>query len=79
MCEGEKTETDYFNAIRRERRISSARVRIMPSDYGTDPLSVMNYAFDRFLSEGRAFDQVYAVFDRDDHLHFHNAEPGRAP
>jgi hypothetical protein len=73
VCEGEKTETNYFTAIRRERRISSTRVRIMPSDFGTDPLNVVNYALDQFLKEGKAFDQVYAVFDRDDHLNFHNA------
>jgi len=73
VCEGEKTETNYFNAIRRERRISSARVRIMPSDFGTDPLNVVNYALDQFLKEDKAFDLVYAVFDRDDHLNFHNA------
>ncbi|ESX66038.1 CRISPR-associated protein [Mesorhizobium sp. LSHC420B00] len=73
VCEGEKTETNYFNAIRRERRISSARVRIMPSDFGTDPLNVVNYALDQFLKEDKAFDLVYAVFDRDDHLNFNNA------
>ncbi|MFB9984773.1 RloB family protein [Mesorhizobium newzealandense] len=73
VCEGEKTERNYFNAIRRERRLSGARVQILPSDYGTDPLSVVNYALDKFLAEGRAFDEVYAVFDRDDHHTYNNA------
>ncbi|WP_210239400.1 MULTISPECIES: RloB family protein [unclassified Mesorhizobium] len=73
VCEGEKTETNYFTAIRQERRLSSARVRILPSDFGTDPLNVVNYAVDQFLKEGKTFDQVYAVFDRDDHHNFHNA------
>lgn len=72
VCEGEKTERNYFNAIRRERRLSGARVQILPSYYGTDPLSVVNYALDKFL-ESKDFDEVYAVFDRDDHHGYNNA------
>ncbi len=79
VCEGEKTERSYFNAIRRERRLSGARVQILPSDYGTDPLSVVNYALDKFLAEGRAFDEVYAVFDRDDHHTYNNALDRASP
>lgn len=73
VCEGEKTERNYFGAIRRERRLSGARVQILPSDYGTDPLNVVDYARDYFLAEDRAFDEVYALFDRDDHLTYYNA------
>lgn len=44
----------------------------MPSDYGTSPLNVVKYAIDLF-NETRTFDHVYVVFDRDDHLSYHNA------
>jgi hypothetical protein len=72
VCEGEKTEVNYFKAIRREKRVPSADIEIVPSDYGTAPLRIVEYAIDRF-KETKAFDRVYAVFDRDDHDSYHNA------
>ena len=72
VCEGEKTEVNYFEAIRIEMRISSADIKVVPGDYGTSPLQVVQYAIDKF-SETKAFDRVYAVFDRDQHDSYHNA------
>lgn len=72
VCEGEKTEVNYFTAIRREKRIPNADIEIVPSDYGTAPLRIVEYGIDRF-NEVKAFDRVYVVFDRDDHLSYHNA------
>lgn len=72
VCEGEKTEVNYFTAIRREKRLPNADIEIVPSDYGTQPLQIVEYAIDRF-GRSKAFDKVYAVFDRDDHPTYHNA------
>lgn len=72
MCEGSKTECNYFGAIRIEKRIPSAAIAIMPSEYGTEPLQIVEYAEDHFR-ENNAFDRIYAVFDRDDHLTYANA------
>lgn len=72
VCEGEKTEVNYFTAIRREKRLPNADIEIVPSDYGTEPLQIVDYALDRF-GQSKAFDKVYAVFDRDDHRTYHNA------
>jgi hypothetical protein len=72
VCEGEKTEVNYFEAIRREKRIPNADIKIVPSDYGTSPLRIVEYAIDQFR-ESKAFDRVYAVFDRDEHDSYHNA------
>ncbi|MCO5734421.1 RloB family protein [Rhizobium sp. SSA_523] len=72
VCEGAKTEVNYFTAIRREKRLPNADIAIVPSDYGTAPLQIVEYAIDRF-EETRAFDRVYVVFDRDDHASYHNA------
>lgn len=72
VCEGEKTEVNYFNAIRREKRLPNADIAIMPSAYGTQPLQIVEYAIDRF-NQTKAFDCVYVVFDRDDHQTYHNA------
>jgi hypothetical protein len=72
VCEGEKTEVNYFTAIRREKRLPNADIEIVPSDYGTQPLQIVEYAIYHF-GRSKAFDRVYAVFDRDDHATYHNA------
>lgn len=72
VCEGAKTEVNYFLAMRREHRIPSADIEIVHSEYGTEPIQIVEYAEARF-KETKAFDRVYAVFDRDDHLTYHNA------
>ncbi|MGO4566956.1 RloB family protein [Rhizobium sp. 2YAF20] len=72
VCEGEKTEVNYFEAIRREKRLPNADIRIVPSDYGTSPLNIVEYAIHLF-NDKKAFDRVYVVFDRDDHPSYHNA------
>lgn len=74
VSEGSKTEPNYFNEIRQQHRIGTASVQVQPSDLGTEPLQVVQYA--RALFENgdphkriskRAFEKVFAVFDRDDH------------
>ena len=80
VTEGSKTEPNYFNEIRQYHRLSAANVLAIPSDFGTDPLNVVNYAEHLFLQgdahkqiSSRAFEHVYAVFDRDEHATYHNA------
>ena len=80
VSEGSKTEPNYFAEIRKEYRLHSANVEVHPSAAGTQPLQVVEYA-QRLFEQGdlgkaiqpRAFEQVYAVFDRDDHPTFYNA------
>lgn len=80
VSEGSKTEPSYFKEIRAEYRLHSANVEVQPSVLGTEPLQVVDYARELFENgdrhkgvRPRAFEQVYAVFDRDDHRTFHNA------
>lgn len=72
VCEGSKSEVNYFNAIRQEKRIPSADIRVVPSDYGTTPLQIVQFAI-KELKRLKSFDHVYVVFDRDDHLTYHDA------
>lgn len=77
VCEGGKTEPEYLKEVRRARQLQAANVQIMPSALGTDPLSVVGYA-KRLFEDGdshkkiepRAFDEIFAVFDRDDHQNY---------
>jgi hypothetical protein len=80
VSEGSKTEPNYFKEIRAEFRLHSANVEVQPSALGTEPLQVVDYARELFENgdrhkgiRPRVFEQVYAVFDRDDHRTYHNA------
>ncbi len=74
VSEGSKTEPLYFNEIRAHYRLHTANVQVRPGLTGTQPLQVVEYAEQLFTSgdatrniQPRAFERVYAVFDRDDH------------
>lgn len=80
VTEGSKTEPLYLGEIRSKYRLSTANVAVQPSQFGTTPLQVVEYAAhlfeqgddDREISK-TAFELVYVVFDRDDHETYHNA------
>lgn len=65
VSEGKKTEPNYFNEIRRERRLSGTHVKILQAD-GTQPLKVVGSA-ETYFKDSREYERVYAVFDRDSH------------
>ncbi|MBI4986272.1 MAG: RloB domain-containing protein [Rhodocyclales bacterium] len=80
VSEGSKTEPIYFSEIRAAYRLHTANVEVRPSELGTAPIQVVQYAKDLFENgdrhkyiQPRAFEQVYAVFDRDDHNSYFNA------
>ncbi len=80
VSEGSQTEPNYFREIRTAFRLHTANVAVQPSDFGTDPLSVVHYAKSLFEQgdahkslRPRAFEQVYAVFDRADHRTYFDA------
>ncbi|MBN1546504.1 MAG: RloB domain-containing protein [Syntrophaceae bacterium] len=70
VCEGGKTEPNYFTELKKAFRLSNANVIICGR--GADPLSVVNFAIETFELE-QEFDRVYCVFDRDRHTTYHVA------
>jgi hypothetical protein len=80
VSEGSKTEPQYFEEIRSYHRLHTANVQVHPGALGTKPVQVVEYG-ERLFTEGdprkgiqaRAFEQIYAVFDRDDHDSYHHA------
>ena len=75
VCEGTKTEPAYFNEIRNKLELSTANVTVTPSD-GSDPMSIVGHAknLHKFSAkQGNRYDQIYCVFDRDQHEEFQNA------
>ena len=80
VTEGSKTEPLYIEEIRTKYQLHSANVAVQPSHLGTAPIQVVRYAqrlfVDGDLQRGirpKGFDQIYAVFDRDDHESYFNA------
>lgn len=80
VSEGSKTEPNYFREIRAAHRLNTANVEVQPSQLGTEPIQVVQYAKALFEAgdrhkqiQPRAFERVYAVFDRDDHLTYFDA------
>lgn len=80
VSEGSKTEPNYFGEIRVVHRLHTANVVVRPSELGTAPIQVVQYAKELFEGgdrhrriQSRAFEQVFAVFDRDDHDSYFDA------
>ena len=80
VSEGSKTEPHYFREIQTAYGLHSANVQVQPSELGTAPIQVVRYAQQLFETGDlqkrippRSFDQVYAVFDRDDHASYFDA------
>ncbi|MFA7060474.1 MAG: RloB family protein [Pedobacter sp.] len=69
VCEGAKTEPNYFREIRDAYRLNTANIDICGQECGSDPLSVVNYAIRKFR-EDSDYDRVYCVIDRDKHSTF---------
>ncbi len=80
VCEGSKTEPNYFREIRTAHRLHTANVEVQPSELGSAPIQVVEYALTLFENgdqhkniQKRAFDKIYTVFDRDAHVSYYNA------
>ena len=75
VTEGTETEPNYFEAIRKYYRFAKKKVRITSSFKGTAPKQVIESALELFFEGNTAqgieplfYDEIYVVFDRDEHL-----------
>ena len=80
VSEGSKTEPLYFKEIKNAHRLQTANVEVHPSALGTEPIQVVRYAKQLFEAgdphkriRTRAFEKVFAIFDRDDHKSYFDA------
>jgi len=75
VCEGEKTEPNYFNGVKDHYGLNSANIEIC-GESGSDPLSILQHAKQRYREERDArdaFDKVFCVFDKDTHPQYGEA------
>ena len=66
VCEDEKTEPNYFNALKNELRLSNANIRICGRECGSAPKSVVEFAKQE-LKKDPVYDRIFCVFDKDRH------------
>ena len=74
VCEGEKTEPDYFESLREFLSLHGADVVIPENLVGNNPMSVVECALQEYKKEKiDRYDAVFCVFDRDRHPDYANA------
>ncbi|KJU81411.1 hypothetical protein MBAV_006396, partial [Candidatus Magnetobacterium bavaricum] len=61
VCEGEKTEPNYFKGLRRDLENSGINVKIIGEGYNTDSLVERTIE----LRDESGYDRVWVVLDRD--------------
>ena len=69
VCEGEKTEPNYFRELRDTLKLNSANIEITGDTGGSSPMDVVNYGFDHYLN----YDRTFCVFDKDCHANYQAA------
>ena len=70
VCEGSKTEPNYFRGLRTAYGLSNASVIVMPADRN-DPMSIVRYA-EKQAAEDQ-YDKAFCVFDRNGHANYDRA------
>jgi len=64
VCEGEKTEPNYFKALEKELPIGTVEIKIDGTGFNT--VGLVDYAIKSKKIANRKFDRVWVVFDKDD-------------
>lgn len=75
VCEGEKTELNYFQELRDYYRLNTANIEIC-SSCGSAPINIVEKAKQLYREEQRKqipFDRAYCVFDKDTHSTYDQA------
>lgn len=75
VCEGEKTEPNYFKELITFYKLNTANVAVDKSS-GSSPISVFrraNELYENEIMKSIPFDKVYCVFDKDSHETYQEA------
>ncbi|MFQ5661427.1 MAG: RloB family protein [Gammaproteobacteria bacterium] len=71
VCEGSKTEPNYFRELRDDLGLNNFNV-VVTGESGSDPDSVVQFAI-RTAKEDGGYDRLFCVFDRDRHATYRAA------
>ncbi|MEA1673472.1 RloB family protein [Nitrospirillum sp. BR 11163] len=64
VCEGLKTEPNYFNALARQYRARNVIIKGSGGVSGTDPCSVLQFALECNKDDG-PYENIFCVFDKE--------------
>lgn len=69
VCEGMKTEPNYFRALRSELGLHPANVVIEDKKSGLDPKGLVDFALQTYRKD-KDYENVFCVFDKDKHASY---------
>ncbi len=75
VCEGTKTEPNYFNAVIAKLKLTSTDIDLIHSTH-TTPMPIAKYTEDKIekaRKDNNPYDHVFCVVDRDEHIKFNEA------
>ncbi|MDP3478791.1 MAG: RloB family protein [Desulfoprunum sp.] len=72
VCEGEKTEPNYFRAMIADLQLNTANIVIAKNTGGSSPRTIVDFALEEYKKE-KEYDRVYCVFDKDRHTTYDDA------
>ena len=72
VCEGGKTEPNYFQEIRDDFKLSTANIRIVGDQCGSSPRNVVGFALSEHRKTKR-YNRIFCVFDKDRHPTYNEA------
>ncbi len=71
VCEGEKTEPNYFRALVDDLQLNTANIVIARNIGGSSPRTLVDVAI-RLYRKEKEYDRIYCVFDKDRHENYQN-------
>lgn len=66
VCEGEKTEPNYFSALINDLQLNTANIVIVKNNEGSSPRTIVDFALAEYKKE-KEYDRIFCVFDKDRH------------
>ena len=74
VCEGSKTEPNYFKDLKRRMRIPAAQIKVIGKECGSAPISVVDFAIEeKKNTQYLKYDQIWCVIDTDNHTTLNEA------
>ncbi len=72
VCEGEKTEPNYFQALIDDLQLNTANIKILKNTAGSAPRTIVDFALKEYR-KNKEYDRVCCVFDKDRHSSYTEA------
>jgi hypothetical protein len=72
VCEGERTEPNYFRAMVDDLQLNTANIVVAKNTAGSSPKTIVEFALKEYGKE-KEYDRIYCIFDKDRHTTYDSA------